>query len=361
MPLFFLVSPVISSTSSFDSPWWKWALSVATGVILIVAGIVSLNILVDPFSVFGINNGRHGFTPNERYNKAEFLLSDPTMFDSFILGSSRMGVFDPADINRLRPGRRYYNLGLFAGTPKDSYQILSTLIDHGAQVNEVLLGLDVFPFTEATDSNDPATRHHPQVLGVSPASYYSNYLFIPSFLPSLSRLRHQRAPKPDIAFEFRGSGRYVLTKYDRLIAEDHSAYLSSRFQSSKPRLSGSLKWVDRRFGELSQLLEYLDQKGIKAFVFIHPQHHQQMATIIEQDYAEFVRRVRDIAPAVLDFNCYPSLTDDDRLYYDVKHYRAPIAQFILDSLINKPRTASLDFCGAPLASKGFRSAAIEGR
>jgi len=314
-------------------PWRKWSTFVAFSVFVIVAGIVSLNVFVDPFSIFGVNVGRHGFTPNERYNKVEFLLTNPGDFDALILGSSRMGVFDPTTLERHRPDRSYYNLGLFAGTPNDAYRILATLFDNGIEVNEVLLGLDVFPFTEATPITDPATRHHPAVLGVSRLTYFSSYLFIPSFLPAFSRLRHQYSDQPDIEFDFEGSGRYVLSKYDRLIAVDHAEYIRSRFSLDGPPLSGSLLWVDRRFDELARLVDFLSKNQIDSFVFVHPQHHAQMSTISERDYEEFLRRVRQIVPDAVDFNRFSEITNDDSLYYDIKHYRAPVAEFILDVLM----------------------------
>jgi hypothetical protein len=344
---------VISSISGSDycfrcSAWRRWSTVVSVSVIFVVAAIVSLNVLVDPFSVFGVNSGRHGFTPNERYNKVEFLLSHSSDFDSFILGSSRMGVFDPDALESLRPGRSYYNLGLFAGTPNDAYRILSTLIDRGVSVKEVLLGLDVFPFTEASSITDPATRHHPTVLGVSEVSYLSSYLFIPSFLPSLSRLLHQRSELPDIEFDFQGSGRYILSKYDRLIALDHPAYVSSRFSSGGLPLSGSLLWVDQRFDELARLIDFLSRNQVEAFVFIHPQHHAQMSTISERDYGEFLSRVQRIVPSVVDFNCFPSITQDDSLYYDIKHYRAPVADFVLEVLMQGEGRVYSRLChGAP--------------
>ena len=58
--------------------------------------VTSINMLVDPYQVFKILKIPNGHTSNERYNKVGHLIKNPTKYNAYLMGSSKIGLVNPA-------------------------------------------------------------------------------------------------------------------------------------------------------------------------------------------------------------------------------------------------------------------------
>jgi hypothetical protein len=95
--------------------------------------------VLDPYNVFHYKNIRdNGVGPNQNYIKMRYLLDNPDKFDSFVVGSSKVGFID---VDRINPGR-WYNMTHGWGTPKEYYENLRVLMENGIVPATVLLGID---------------------------------------------------------------------------------------------------------------------------------------------------------------------------------------------------------------------------
>ncbi len=172
-----------------------WNYWVAAAFLLGGLAVVMFNYFVDPYELFGHPYLRSGYAVNERFRKVNHLLHNES-HDSYILGSSVMGVFDPDVANRIT-GHSFYNLSFLSGTPQEAFDSLRALKRHGKPIKEVLIGIDFYQFYERPHIMS-TNRPHPAVSGKSWLSFYSSYLFASGLWQGLTRIAHHLQSQPSI-------------------------------------------------------------------------------------------------------------------------------------------------------------------
>ena len=305
-----------------------WNVFVACAFLLGGLAVVMFNYFVDPFEVFGHHYLRSGYAVNERFRKVEHLLHDNVSYDSYILGSSVMGVFDPSVASRLS-GHSFYNLSFLAGTPQEAFDALRALKRNGKPIKEVLIGIDFFTFYERPPkSGAPAYRPHPAVSGESWPSFYGSYLFASGAWQGLTRIAHHLQPDPSLYFDVDGTGMYHLYEYDRMIASDYPRHIQEHFPPNAWN-GVDIHWIDQRFTEFAELCKWLDDNQIEARLFIHPFYRDTLSTISDASYLEFKTRLLKIRPDIVDFSVARDITQDTHWYYDKRHYLSRVADMIM--------------------------------
>lgn len=307
----------------------RWNRIIAGAFLIGGVAVTGFNYLVDPYEVFGNHFLRSGFSVNERYRKVEHLIQDTTPHDAYILGSSVMGVYDPATASRLS-GHHYYNLSFMAGTPSDALAAVRTLKTHGKPIKEVIIGLDFYSFYEHPGNPDLAMRPHPLVSGESAASFWVAYLFASGIWQGATRIGHHLQAQPSIFYDVDHSGMYHLYELDQRIANDPEQYIKDKF-APKALRGVDVEWIDDRLKEFAELCRWLAENNIQAHIFVHPFYHETQAAISRRSYAELMVRLRKIYPGLVDFSA-ARITQDPHWYYDKRHYRPAVAEQIMMQL-----------------------------
>lgn len=321
------------ATQPISHRWKKFNYFVISAVIFMFVCVALINTLVDPYRIFNIINLPNGYTPNERFNKVTFLINNPTKYDAFLLGSSKIGLFDPTDADVLHPTHHYYNLGLFGGHAGDALKILKFLKSRNVAIKEVVYGIDIFPFISAEEEVTPAYRHHPKITGVSLFDFYSGYLFVPSLYHSLIKLQHIYLGAPDIQFDFYTTGRFRLLNWEKQIKKDHDSYISNTFKEL-PKIKSSVVWVNEQFALLEELKTWLELNNIRNYFFIHPHHRFDVTRLMSQDDLTFFsNRINAITGDIPNFLNNEKWCNDDSLYYEPKHYRPVLAKQVLQKVL----------------------------
>lgn len=311
-----------------------WNYWVAAAFLLGGLTVVMFNYFVDPYEVFGPPYLRSGYAVNERFRKVNHLLHNES-HDSYILGSSVMGVFDPDVANRIT-GHSFYNLSFLAGTPQEAFDTLRGLKRHGKPIKEVLIGIDFYQFYERPRIS-PTNRPHPAVSGESWLSFYSSYLFASGLWQGLTRIAHHLQSQPSIFFDVDGTGMYHLYEYDRSRASNAEQYNRDHFQPNAWNRA-DIHWVEERFVEFAELCKWLDENQIDAKLFIHPFYRDTLSTISDKSYLEFKARLLKIRPDIVDFSVARDITQDKSWYYDKRHYRAVAADMIMAVMFQRGDT-----------------------
>src|SRR5947209_1545442 len=96
--------------------------------------IISFNYFNDYFVVFG----RKIIQPNLNFVKTSFILNNPDKFDSFIFGSSRIGVLKPSKIKNMN----CYNMMYPQGIPKEHLENIKLFLKKKIKIKNLLIGLD---------------------------------------------------------------------------------------------------------------------------------------------------------------------------------------------------------------------------
>ncbi|VAW73824.1 hypothetical protein MNBD_GAMMA12-3696 [hydrothermal vent metagenome] len=313
-----------------------WNIQLTCIILLIPIILASINYLIDPYQIFHTNILLPSSTSNERFNKVEYLLKNKQKYNSFLLGSSRMGVFHPQWFNY--KGYQFYNLSVFSGDAKDSLQMLTLLKKKGVKVKKVVVGLDLFPFIEKQRLRPASLQHHPQVAKIDNFDFYVKQLFSASFYQSYLKIE-QHYGERSFTFNYT-TGQWSLNAFDRLRQKDPKQYQRIFFKKSlKPPLN--VIFQEKRFTELNQLIVWLNKYNIQAEFFIHPfsQLHQNHFT--HNTFKKLHQRIKILIPNVIDFSGKKDWTHNTNNYYERIHYRTKLAKTIAIKLKNLTMTMEI--------------------
>ncbi|MCX7096305.1 MAG: hypothetical protein NTV43_00185 [Methylococcales bacterium] len=348
------------SIGSFES-FWKVAL-VAGGIA--AWSLPVWNVLVNPYQIFkatySIGDRYSSSTTNERYLKVEYLLkqakeSTPnspqaiigqinnqaadkksngnnpaTNHDAFIVGSSIMGLVDPALVNQHFPNRNFYNLAFLAAKPDEILATLQALKRNGVTIKTVVYGLEPIAFTDSK-SYGPAYELHPEASGKSRQRMAFNYLFAASLKDGFSRLVTSISGKPSVRYDIEGTGRYFLERYDREIGQDHSAFIRKQFPANAKPVKAP-PWINSRFEDFRKLAKWLKDEKIEATYYLNPLHPQVAHAYGAKRLAEFKQKMTELTEAESVTDCTDLLQGNDvnQRFYDYKHFRQEEADKVVD-------------------------------
>ena len=320
--------------------WKRWNLALAIGLVVAGASVPAFNLILDPYSVLGTADWmRQGYNVNERFRKVEHLRTHPGEHDSYILGSSIMGLFPPEVAQEVHPDGHWYNLAFLAGTPPEALRALKFLKAQGQPIKEVMFGIDMFAFRklEGTGS-EPWKREHPMVTGESWAKWRTSQVLASTFMDGLEKVGHNFNKQPRLSFDVDGTGRYFLLNWDREIATDHAAFIARQItgkhngDGSAPKRS-TVAFIQERFDELGELKQWLDDNGVKSHFWVNPMHRKNMATLSEASIEDFRQRVTAAVGEVRDYSKRADFCDNDELFYEWKHFRPVAAAQIMREVL----------------------------
>ena len=319
--------------------WRNWNIAVVSCLVAAGGLVPAFNLVLDPYSTLGTAGWmKQGYHVNERYGKIEYLIGHPGKHDSYILGSSIMGLFPPEIAQELRPNGKWYNLSFLAGTPPEALRALKALKAQGQNVKEAVFGVDMFAFRKVDDLGAEAwKREHPLVRQESRAYWFWRELLASTFWDGVEKVGHQFNKEPRIGFDITGSGRYYLLNWDREIARDHAGFIDRQLRAKHPAdgrlVKSDVVFIQERFLELAELKRWLDANGVKSRFWINPMHRSNMATLSDTSIQEFREKVVAAIGDVPDYTKRVDFCDDDTLFYEWKHFRPVAAAQILREVL----------------------------
>lgn len=319
-------------------------------------GLISaLNVLIDPFSLFGspriagINQVKVPSPGLERFFKP--LQASVRQPQTVLIGTSRVLVgLDPRDV----PGDQVYNLGV-AGASAPELLALTGHVFADTQAKRIVLGLDYDSFLSPEES--PAFRL--AVLG-----RFAWWRALPDLLLSQHTLnmtrntytasRRRRTPLyTDSGFRQRPYSAAGETVKQRVLG------VVSRFAGIYAAAPGS----DAALAQFDTFLGGLPSDRAALSVFITPSHAALVETAMlvgkGSDYETWVRRLTEICAAhgltLWDFGGYNRITTTpfasfDETFTDAAHFQPAVGRLIVDALF---RGATVPDFGVRLTPEGI--------
>ncbi len=312
----------LSKYLTTSSIYKRWIYSVGGLCICTLGLVMVMNVHIDPYGVFTDVSQHVGLsTLNERYNKMTHLLRNPDRYDTLLLGSSRIGLFNTADVNQSIPGARTYNFSFFSAEPSDYLATLPVLQAQGMKIKRVVIGVDLYPYINSSKKETPQFWHHPRVTGDLPALYWLKYALLPSFYHSYIANAHASNTESKVTHDIEGTGSYSLEdtgyNYTRPNSLSHNKY----------------KLVDEKIKSLISLRDYFHANAIEVTWFIHPFSREQQDSI-DADFLDLFRsQIIAILGQLPDFSQQTDITDSDVNYFDRMHYKPSVAAQIIKDVL----------------------------
>jgi hypothetical protein len=309
--------------------WFRLAL---VGVGAVVASLISINVVIDPYDYFHLSPLAAEVQTNERVWKIDYLAKHRDEFDAYILGSSIASQIDPGLAGELT-GDRFYNLTMSGGNAYDFRLYLEYMIRNGYPIKRLLVIYDLALFWNYGESGREYERLHPRVSGDSTIEFYASYLTRIHFWGTLDKLRANLGKIDDYPHNSydRTTGVYSYVHRNALIEQDHEAFIAGsntlnenfllRKKKSREIFSDCVEDT-RRFIELAR------EHDIEV-TFIVPLHnYNYMNRIVFDDYADYLRALAGLT-GFWDFSGYDDVNMDNHQFYDSMHFRPPVGDRIL--------------------------------
>lgn len=304
---------------------------------------VCLNYIVDPFNIFHSKFLKYQFQMNERFMKIEFLQKNNNDFNSYLIGSSRIGTTNPAVINKYIPNSKFYNFTISSATISDELRHIQYMINANYKISNLYIQVDVIDNmqTYLQEKSDYLRMPHPYVAGKSLSQYYIDYLF--NFFPfnTKGKILKNFEGSNDAEYDIK-TGVWSRPSKDLRVEADCSQYIKSEPEFNthiKPSMQN--KATDKNMKSLELLVDICKKNKISLIVFVTPHNHNYLDNVYESEYYVFLKKLSAVTN-YWDFSGYNSVTTNDCNYYESSHYRSKIGNLIAarifdDKNISVPR------------------------
>ncbi|MDR2481637.1 MAG: hypothetical protein LBD07_05025 [Spirochaetaceae bacterium] len=311
---------------------------------IIPATFMILAVFIDPFNVFHYNNIRDtGVEINSNYIKTRYILDNPSKFDSYLFGSSRVGWIDVTAI----PELRCYNMTYSEGLPKEHFENLKVFIHNNIIPKTVLIGVDDIAWTV------DITRHYNKNLYRKPypikamQNKFACYEFLMDYL------NHSIFNSVPIILAHKGdTARYRKQFYENggapiyrdLLIYNNPARIKDWEDLAKKYHFWSKGYepygIENAIEDILSIINLCKQNNIKLILFTNPLHQLTYKIAEERGYIEFLSRLSEISD-YYNFSGINDVTINNDNYFEFSHYRSKVGYLIIDAVFNNKNDNTL--------------------
>jgi hypothetical protein len=316
-------------------------------IVITLACLLSVplvNYLIDPYNVFQTDLiTTPSSNSNDRYNKARTMLSLPRK-SVWLMGSSSVAHLPITTF----PGDSVLNMGVIAARANEHLAFLQLASKHSKEPEEVYLGIDLFPFITNDATDDPTNPKHepnlsylhpPEVTGQSPFLYWLTYLFASSSSQCSNKVFNHYSPTFIYHYD---QGFYQRPILENKLQRDPESYIRETFSRPIKEDKPSSLALDR-FSYLIALHDWATAHNLKLVLYYQPIHANRMKHFTPEFVNDFKRSLRELTglnPIDLQ-NQIPEI-DDNRYWFEDKHYRPELATIIYAIIHNKADGRAVD-------------------
>lgn len=303
-------------------------------MVLILLLYPALNILIDPFGVFGdpvFDWYSYNEYNNPRAAKIAWLEEHHGEFDSYIIGSSCAAAINPLELNEYMDAR-FYNLFSY-GSDMHNYRANAAYILEHYEVKNLVLNLNLTEVSEYDIRKDDIHyRTHALVSGESLPLFYLRYaLCAPRYaLEKVQcRFRDTWLPQEFDCFDV-PTGCYDKRVRDVEKIGDPAVYDSAHggdFQFYAGPSLQELPHLEECIRDLTAIRDLCAEKGVNLLVICSPAYTGQLEAYGQEALARYKTAVAQVVD-FWDFSC-SSLSCDSRYFYDASHFRNAVGTMVL--------------------------------
>jgi hypothetical protein len=329
----------------------KWLTATLSFIFVFVAIIISFNLGEDTYgvrkSLFAFDTDKdicHRFYPeaiNQHIFNPEYIYRHPDRFDSFIFGSSRVAVIDPAKIN----DGHFYNMSYSQGLPSEHLAIIKSFLGKGIKIKTVMIGLDEFCFSASAEEhkNQLIRIMHPDISGQRRVDIFFLYFF------RKPNLFEAASAKNELLHEKREGG-FILDKNGLNLGWLNKEKIINAVQ--RPIFSGQMplyapiryprQEVDRSIKDIQELVSLSKINNFSLILFFNP-----INTRLYLNHADQLMSIKERLAQITDyydFSGFNSVTTNDLNYYEESHYRYLVGDLMIERIFDQNNSAiPLDF------------------
>lgn len=312
-------------------------------------GWIMLNLVVDPFGVFGdrfLNWWAYNETRNPQTAKFSYLEQHHEEFDSYVIGSSSAGAWDTRALNAAFDAK-FYNLTLNTQNMEEIRRYIDWIIEN-YEVKHLVLNVTVDNARAWGDLGDHSTVTDalPWQLdpNSSPVGFYLRYLFAnPRY--SLSKLKRMITDSVvpnsfDVFDAATGAIDYCARDVEAIGAGTLEDYVTNNPAFTTLPEAAPLAYKDVCAGSIAAIRSVCEMRGVDLTVVAAPVYSDYLARFSRAEVEEFLSALAKVTP-YWDFTS-SSVSRDPRYFYDPTCFRTAVGDMMLarmfgDSLMYYPK------------------------
>ena len=307
---------------------WTAAFFITAAVFALL--ILALNVLVDPFGVFGdpiFHWDSYSETQNPRIGKIAYLDREHEKYDSYIIGCSSTSSYSTELLNEYY-GASFYNLIMYGADMQDVRDMVYYIADNYEVKNLVVNvyidnGLKIGQGEDSLSSRLPA-----KISGRSPLSYYADYVFLnPNY--AVQKIKDRAADtllsQPFDVFNVE-TGFYDKRARDvEPIGSLEDYYRAYPAFADYPVSSPVMQATDETMKCLSDIRDLCLERGISFAVVSAPVYWDYFNDFSRDEVEHFYESLAEVTD-FWDFTM-SSVSFEPRYFYDATHFRNNVGRW----------------------------------
>lgn len=317
----------------------KLLIGTLAGLLLVAAALVTM---ANPFGNLPFSPMRHVLMDdNQRFQYPAVVRS--RRYDSIVVGTSTTRLLEPSRLEAALGGR-FANLALNSGTAWEQWRVAKLFAETNSERRTLLIGADHVWCDGAADINRITPRGFPEwMFDANPWNDLTYMLNVRTLEIAGRRIGYaighgkERWPHNGYEVFVPPESAYNLVRARENIWNPGPAPKRPRPPAHKPDGFPALVWLS----------ELLDPKSgwPRVIVLMPPTHQAGQAKPSTAQFATDADCKTQIASLgqrhgrpVIDWRIRSSITTEDANYWDVLHYRIPIANRVVDGLARALKT-----------------------
>jgi hypothetical protein len=320
-----------------------------------------LNLIIDPYHIFHTNIFKLEIAVNERYNKIEYLKSNPSKYNSFLIGNSRIGTTNPHILEQYIPNSRFYNMTLATANMEDIITHLQYLIKYNQPITNIYLQLDYMDmmFWGHIDENNFLYIQHPSVSQRNPLKFYIDYLRIFPIETFKSKIQLNTSPNgsESVHYDINSTGMWIMNKQRELEIEEHPQKFILNEPSFHTNTINIWKKDDTVYSKmltaLHTIVDLTNKHHINLILYTPPYNHALLNNFVTNDILTYLEDISKIH-SFYCFSNYNSITLDDTNYYESGHFRRKVGALVAAKIFNDKKITTPDDFGIYITHDNFQ-------
>jgi hypothetical protein len=319
-----------------NSKWLKITILLTA---LFVGLVVIVNILIDTYGVslslfspgkkIKVESINRVAELNQQIFNTEYILRNPDKFNSFLFGSSRVGLLDTSKI----VGGNFYNMSYPIGAPAEHLAIIKTFLQRGVKIKTIIIGLDEFSFLVNTKVHQTQlfTIMHPDVSGKNRLIiFYKYFLRMPKLFELANGIKIFQRGKLEgkltisewgLNLGWLNNERILATTGKPLFSDETIPYVPYNYAE---------KVADQALSEIQELISLSKENNFQLIIFINPIYSKLYLNPAAGLFP--VKEKLALITDYYDFSGINSVTNNSYYSYDGDHYRYIVGDMIIKKI-----------------------------
>ena len=298
--------------------------------LITILGLSSINYFIDSYGVFSkkLKNYTTTNSINIRYLKTKYILNNPTKYDSFIIGSSRVGTFRGDKLQKIG---NFYNMSYNVSLPNEEIHMLEEFLQNNIKIKNIILGINDFDFYTNPEEQVGILYKIPYTELKNKFNLLKYYLFINPFNPANKATLWG---KKDQFYDIIKTGYWNCRMYmDKNIEKDLKKHKKYMYDIRNNIKNVDIDRISTTIQEIGEIVNLCKKENINLTIIYLPIYHPTYLVnkkLIDNSKTE-LQKITDF----WDFSNIPVYCKEEYYWYEDSHFRPMLSDAILKTIFKE--------------------------